>query len=129
MTAKKKKYSPDSPEAKNLSRALEKLPSNWVACRDMRHAWSVELDFYVTGSGMIQRELVCMRCETHRVEFYIKTKFGLNKLSQNYLYPDGYQIKGVPRGVKPREMLQQEQYRRAMERVVEDENSKTEKAR
>lgn len=106
--------------AKELAEALKVLPDNWVVCRDVRHAWSVLNDFHVVGTAAdIQRELVCMRCETVRYETYLRQRNGtLEKTGQSYQYPGGYQIPGVPRGVKPSSIVQQEQYRRAMERVA-----------
>lgn len=120
-----KRYSTDQAAARDLAKGLTKLPDNWVMCRDMRHAWSIEHDFFVEPSQVvgrkiesIRRELVCMRCGTMRIERYTKGKYGLDKVGQHYQYPDHYQIPGVPRGVKPQSIIQQEQYRRAMEKAA-----------
>lgn len=109
--------------AQLLANALTRLPDEWVICRDMRHAWNVLNDFHVsetngTRINEIRRELVCLRCQTVRLEVYVHTKFGLDKLSQSYRYPDEYQMKGVPRGVKPASIIHQEMYRRSMERLA-----------
>lgn len=111
-----------------LTRRLQEMPENWVNCRDMRHAWAVENDFHVVEQKQekggrrtmhVGRDLICMRCPTIRHEVYIVTRYdGLEKVSQSYSYPEGYQIPGVPRGVKPQSIIQQEQYRRAMEKVA-----------
>jgi len=119
----KRKYQTDEKAATDLAHALMELPEEWVICRDMRHAWNVLNDFHVTKSDKrysqeIRRELVCMRCATVRNETYHHGRFGLEKVSQNYGYPEHYQIKGVPRGVKPQSIVQEEQYRRAMERIA-----------
>ena len=122
--------------AKDLASALTLLPDRWVVCRDVRHAWSVMNDFYITpmatsrGSKItrIDRDLVCMRCETVRHEIYHHSRSGMEKVSQGYEYPEGYQIPGVPRGMKPSAIVQQEQYRRAMERVANAAPGETEKA-
>lgn len=118
----KKAYS-DQKKAAALANALMDLPDEWVMCRDMRHAWSVLNDFHVTaGKGKviseIKRELTCVRCKTDRVETYHHTSFGLEKVHQHYRYPEHYQMKGVPRGVKPQALVQDEQYRRAMEKIA-----------
>lgn len=123
MARVKKKYETDERAAADLADALQHLPEQWVMCRDMRHAWRVMNDFHVTKSDRriaqeIRRELVCMRCETVRVEAYHQSRFGLEKVAQGYRYPEHYQIKGVPRGVKPQSIVQQEQFRRAMERIA-----------
>lgn len=120
-----KRYETDEEAATRLSEALKDLPDNWVMCRDVKHAWSVEEDFHVSlhkGSVIqeIQRILVCLRCGTKRRERYTPTKiFGLHKVGNAYEYPDNYQIHGVPRGVKPQWLVQGEQYRRTMLRLAE----------
>lgn len=109
-----------------LATALTRLPDNWIQCRDMRHAWKVRQDFHVEESEpgtrqltQIGRTLECTRCKTHRVEHYVsRNGIGLEKVKQYYMYPDGYQIHGVPRGVKPQSIVQEEQYNRAMERMA-----------
>lgn len=126
-----RRYQADAKAAKTLASALTTLPDNWVACRDMRHAWDVENDFHVVPMATegkptlrLQRDLICARCETTRHEYYIKGKFGLMKDGQSYSYPQGYQIIGVPRGVKPQEIVQQEQYRRSTEKVAKASRTK-----
>lgn len=109
-------------KATDLASALVDLPDNFVVCRDMRHSWEIDRDFHVlstTTSGVheISRVLKCARCETRRQERYVaKNGIGLDKVRQSYQYAEGYQIPGVPRGAKPSAIVQQEQYRRAMER-------------
>lgn len=133
---KAKRYETDQDAVSALKKGLKALPEKWVMCRDMRHAWAVLNDFHVPASSgvakgllQIQRELVCMRCETVRYESYERTRDGrLDKVSQGYTYPDGYQIPGVPRGVKPQQIIQAEQYRRSMERVAGAARGQTEKA-
>jgi hypothetical protein len=120
--AKPRRYSDDQAAA-DLANALMDLPDDWVMCRDMRHAWHVMEDFHVSknrGHSIqeLNRTLICMRCTTLRIEVYHSGRFGLDKVRQHYTYPDNYQIKGVPRGVKPQSIVQNEQYRRAMERAA-----------
>lgn len=120
-----RRYVKDDQAAADLANALTHLPDKWVMCRDMRHSWDVVEDFHVTmRSGRsvqeIARVLGCMRCMTHRREIYHQGRFGLDKVSQTYSYPENYQIKGVPRGVKPQSIIQQEQFRRSMERTVDN---------
>lgn len=122
--AKRRKYSEDEQLAQDLANALTELPDNWIMCRDMRHAWKTHEDFHVaqvSGSkvGEVRRILICMRCETLRIEKYHLATWGLEKYSQHYAYPDNYQIHGVPRGVKPSNIIQGEQYRRTMVRLTE----------
>lgn len=123
--------------AKRLAETLKTLPDHWVVCRDMLHAWAVENDFHVTPMATvgrksimhISRELVCMRCGTVRKEkYHLSARGGLEKVGQSYEYPEGYQIPGVPRGVKPSHIVRQEQYRRAMERVAGAERGQRETA-
>lgn len=106
-----------------LASALHDLPDNYLMCRDMRHAWELQHDFFAEGNragvkGEIKRILVCLRCGMERVERYSQTRWGLDKVGQTYHYPEAYQIHGLPRGVKPSSIVQGEQYRRAMEKVA-----------
>ena len=102
--------------------ALHRLPDNWMVCRDMRHAWNVLNDFHVVtngdGSSDVRRELQCMRCETVRRESFENNLYGLSKTSTVYIYPEKYQIHGVPREVPLQGAVRQEQFRRAMEKVA-----------
>lgn len=120
-----RRYEYDKEAAALLAKNLKDLPDKWVVCRDVRHAWAVENDFHVIpqvteGRKLkhIARDLVCMRCTTIRHETYIQSKTGLEKVGQSYSYPEGYQIPGVPRGVKPSHIVQAEQFRRAMQKVA-----------
>ena len=120
----KRRYATDDQAAANLASALTELPDEWVICRDMRHAWEVLVDFHVTESkgrswSELRRVLTCGRCMTHRIEVYHHGRYGLDKVGQHYKYPEHYQIKGVPRGVKPQSIVQEEQFRRAMERLAD----------
>lgn len=133
-------YKSNSAAARALAKGLTILPDTWVMCRDMRHAWSVDEDFHVEPGQVegrkiqrLRRMLVCMRCETRRIETYAKGRYGLDKIGQYYVYPVGdgglsYQIQGVPRGVKPQSIVQQEQYRRAMEKIAGAEKGERETA-
>jgi hypothetical protein len=113
-------------QVKVLEEGLRRLEDNQLACRDMRHAWAVEEDYHAEPQQTagrkvvaIKRVLVCMRgCETRRVEHYVAARYGLDKISQHYTYLNNYTIPGVPRGVKPSVVIQQESYRRAMERIA-----------
>jgi len=124
--AKEEKYKVDVKAVKTLKDGLKRLEDHQLACRDMRHAWAVEQDYYVEPDQVvnkklqvIRRVLVCMRgCETRRVERYQLGRYGLDKIAQWYEYLGAYQIPGVPRGVKPSVIVQQESYRRAMERAA-----------
>jgi hypothetical protein len=122
------KYTTDKKAAADLANALMELPDNWIMCRDMRHAWGIQEDFHVyTRQGKqiqeLRRILSCLRCETLRHEIYHVGRYGLDKVRQGYSYPEHYQIKGVPRGNKPQSIVQQEQYRRAMEKVAKSKRA------
>ena len=121
----KKKYESDKAAAGRLAKALTELPEAWVQCRDLMHAWQVQDDFHVIPPANsrrkqleIARTLVCGRCETVRKEVFVQEKFGLAKVAQSYGYPENYQIPGVPRGMKPKQIVQAEQYRRTMEKIA-----------
>lgn len=119
-----KHYRNNKRDADKLAAALTELPENWLMCRDMRHAWTVSEDFHVEKNKgatvqTIKRVVSCLRCETKRVEFYTPNRLGLEKISQHYTYPENYQFKGVPRGIKPSWIIQAEQYRRTMEKAIQ----------
>lgn len=112
---------------KDYKKALTVLPENWVMCRDVRHAWSVLNDFHVTpveGSKSVHfgRDLLCERCGTQRKEIYLMRRAtGLDKVAQDYVYPEGYQMTGLERPEERTAILQFEQYRRAMARSADAE--------
>lgn len=105
-----------------LRSSVGNLPDQWVACRDMRHAWDILNDFHVNGDGsdlpQVRRELVCIRCSTVRRETYENNVYGLDRVNTNYLYPDNYQLHGIPREISLQAVIRQDQYRRAMERIA-----------
>ena len=111
-------------ELQVLEGLLEELPDEFLACRDMRHAWTVHADFYVAENEIgyrgvvIARELVCLRCSTGRHELYVQRKWGLDKIRNSYVYTSGYQLSGVPRGVKRSQAINDVQYRKAMLKVA-----------
>jgi hypothetical protein len=126
MSARTTPYAVDSKALAILQNRLQNLPDNWVQCRDMKHAWTVDDNFHVTRFGLrnkiaeIKRILVCLRCGTKRHETYVPTGWGgLEKVRSYYQYPEEYQIRGVPRGVKPQQIIQQEQWRRVQTALAE----------
>lgn len=126
----RKKYDELTEAANTLAVALKSKPDEWVMCRDMRHAWEIQHNFYalpIESIGRriahIGRTLQCGRCKTLRKETYIVPRSGarIERIGMSYEYPDSYQIPGVPRGAKPASIIQQEMYRRAMEQVAKAE--------
>ena len=111
-----------------VAERLRQQPTSFVYCRDpgIRHAWMIENDFHdipITQVGrrlaMLGRDEVCARCNTVKRETFVVQKGGvIEKVSTSYDYPDGYQMAGVPRGVKRSTIIYQENYRRAMEAVA-----------
>lgn len=132
MAARKPRI--DRKAAEQLSDSLTRLPDSYLACRDMKHAWEVTNDYHVVDEMKggrkvvdIRRVLACARCvdentglPTQRVERYIFTAWGLEKVGQAYIYPSNYQLHGQPRGVKPSSLIYGEQYRRTLEKVASD---------
>lgn len=86
---------------------LNDLPNQFVQCRSIRHAWD-GLEFryqdveelqdrgvYVPReySQIIKREVQCVRCDTHRVEYFGRSQEVLRDFERFYVayfYPDGY---------------------------------------
>src|SRR5690349_24687995 len=83
---------------------IQHLTENQLMCRDLRHAWSPETGYYdvqmekgVRGR-YLERRLVCLRCDTLRLELVQLHKTWIEKIRTNYVYPEGYALKGVTRG-------------------------------
>lgn len=120
-------------EIDRLTRQVRGLPDEWLACRDMRHAWVVENDYHVISRTpnrpslmVVGRVLVCMRCDTRRHEKYMpSTWYGLEKTSTRYEYPRGYQLHGVVPEVSPQSIVQREQYTRALHKITAKQNQTT----
>ena len=112
-------------DVNTLEGLMEDLPESFLMCRDLRHAWEVSRDFYVyddpksTRVLMIARELTCLRCQSERREVFAQRRWGIEKIRNTYTYVDGYQLRGVPRGVKASAVVQDVQYRKAMKKVAE----------
>jgi hypothetical protein len=81
------------------SNPLRGLPDEFLACRDLRHAWE-ELGYYrERGSGRaggpIIRKLQCLRCGTLRRDT-LSNSFS-EKTTHYYGHPEGYRIAGMGR--------------------------------
>ncbi len=121
-----KKYDSDSEAREMLQSALQKLPDNRLFCRGLRHAWEVDDNFHAYkqhGSSLIhlRRTFKCMRgCGVRVIEIFVVVKHGIERTARytDYSLAEGYLIPGIPRGVKPLTIIQQEQYRRAMEQAA-----------
>ena len=123
-------------QAKFLVRSLSHLDDQFLDCRDpsLGHDWKKIEDFHVvpaTTTGRktthVARKFQCKRCSrpnspTIKTERYIVVRREgaerLERISVGIEYVEGYLLPGVPRGVKPAEIVRAEQYRRAMERAV-----------
>lgn len=106
----------------SLKSQLRSQDPEFLACRDMRHAWFMVNDYFVAeDDNRIIRELECTRCHTFRRDSFRATRDGrLIRFGTSYTYPDGYQMKNVLRGVKPQELVRGEVYRRSMAKHVQE---------
>lgn len=130
MTAKKD-------QEKFLVRSLSHLDDDVLACRDpsTKHRWDLLNDYHVVPASTagrkttrVARTFICSRCSkpdspTTKTEHYILiNRAGVERLERigapRIDYSDGYLIPGVPRGVKPAEIVRAEQYRRALHKAV-----------
>lgn len=126
-----------STQAKFTQRALANLEDKFLQCRDpsTKHKWEILNDFHVvpastTGRKIthVARSYICERCSqpdspTVKTETYIVVnRNGVERLERvgapRIDYTEGYLIPGVPRGVKPAEIVRAEQYRRSIEKAV-----------
>lgn len=92
--------------AADVDRALAGLRAEALACRDLRHAWAVDVPLYVVqveggmrGAVYAERRCGCMRCGTERVELYRVYGDRLERLRTSYAYPEGYRL---PHGALPK---------------------------
>lgn len=124
-------------QARFVAKSLKDLNDKFLQCRDpsTKHKWEILNDFHVvpastTGRKVthVARDFVCERCSqpdspTVKRENYILTnRNGVERLERVgapvITYTEGYLMPGVPRGVKPAEIVRAEQYRRALSRAV-----------
>lgn len=121
------RFTSDRKAAQALRENLRTIPDNRLACRQYRHAWDDHAEFQthvVKGSRTphLRLEMSCMRgCGVILREIYIVTRAsGIERVQRvtDYSGAKGYLFPGVPRGVKPLTILQQERYRRSMERAA-----------
>lgn len=123
-----------------ITKRIKGMTDTFLDCRDpgLRHAWVRENDFHVLevsqestgrkrGLIFLGRTEVCGRCDTRKEERFIVGKSGVEKTGQSYIYPEGYLMPGIPRGVKPSTVIYQEQYRRATKRVAQELASRPQK--
>lgn len=88
-----------------IAGALHQLPEEFLACRDLRHAWKVQDNFHDGNTeGTTMRVLKCVSCETVRTDVYSVLKRPgmvprMEKVSSAYTYPKGYQMR-QPSGVR-----------------------------
>ena len=116
MITKKREPAPPAP----IEDQVHDLGENILMCRDMRHAWMVEVPYFridvdggVRGALYVERAIACMRCDTKRVEMYRVHETRLERLRVHYRYPEGYMVRGVKRSDRVQEMVRHEGYRRA----------------
>lgn len=124
-------------QAKFTQKSVAHLSDKFLQCRDpsTRHKWELLNDYHVVPASTtgrkttrIRRTFICERCSTKdspttKDEFFILVnRNGVERLERignaTINYTDGYQIPGVPRGVKPAEIIRAEQYRRAISKAV-----------
>lgn len=80
---------------------MKKPPYGYPDCRDLRHAWVRENDeVLIETQGQVKlftRSLVCIRCESVRVDTYrVATRGGhaLHKIGSKYRYAPHYTVRG-----------------------------------
>lgn len=116
------RFKNDRQAAANLANALQDIPDNYLDCRQFKHAWRIAEEFVpftVKGSRIthLRTKLECMRgCGVEGIEIYTVTAArGLDRIKRyvSYANAPGYQLVGIPRGVKPLSIIQEERFRRS----------------
>lgn len=108
-----------------LARRLRTLPNDFVACRDIQHAWDAADGFFLEevrgGRQRIVRRLSCTRCGTMRLDHHRIVDGGLQKTRSVYTYPEGFLLPKLPPGTKPLSVVRAESLRRALGIIIETE--------
>lgn len=107
------RYIEDRNAARRVKRGLTQVPNEYLLCRDLLHAWDVTEDFKITDNNSIRRTLCCSRCSTIRYDKFSVSPDGLVKDRSQYIYPQDYQLKNVPRGIKPGVFVRGELFKRS----------------
>lgn len=97
------------------------LTDNVLMCRDLRHAWGVDIPFHDVkvqggprGAQYTERTLGCLRCDSQRLEIYrIHTEW-LERLRVSYKYPENYHIRGAKRSDNVQGRVREELRRRGL---------------
>jgi hypothetical protein len=100
---------------------VQALDDNMLVCRDLRHAWATESSYYavaveggVRGARYLERQLVCMRCDTKRIELVRVHATWIERLDVRYVYAKGYQIRGASKDDHVQGMVRLEQLQRVL---------------
>lgn len=103
---------------------VEELPASYLLCRDIRHSWVIGDDFHLYPDArepkvtFIARSLRCTRCNTERVTVYRQGRWRIERERTFYRYAEGYQIHNLPNGVRPSEVVEMVQFKRAAGRIA-----------
>jgi hypothetical protein len=102
---------------------LEELPASFLLCRDIRHSWTVGEDFHLypdvrePKTTFVARSLVCSRCHTERVTVYRQGRYRIERERTFYRYAEGYQLHNLPTGMRPNDLVEDVQFKRAASRI------------
>lgn len=102
---------------------VEELPASYILCRDIRHSWDIGEDFHLYPDAreprvtFIARSLRCTRCHTERVTVYRQGRYRIERERTFYRYAEGYQLHNLPTGVRPSEVIEMVQFKRAAGRI------------
>ena len=106
------------PRRRDDTVTVRDLPDDFLACRDLRHAWEPVAYFQErngqTRTAPVIRLLRCLRCGTKRRDT-LKNQFS-EKTTHYYGHPEGYKLSGT--GRTPSDVIRKEVVRRAEVLVV-----------
>lgn len=121
---------PTSKNIDEVENAIEELPASYILCRDIRHSWEIGEDFHLHPDArepkvtFVARSLKCIRCGTERVTVYRQGRYRIERERTYYRYAEGYELHNLPTGVRPNQLIEDVQYRRAMKRLgIKNENA------
>lgn len=122
MNATRRRGLPSSPVP--IVDQVAALPDYVLMCRDLRHAWAIDIPFHdapvtggVRGAKYTERVLGCMRCNSQRIELYRIFRDGLERLRVGYKYPEEYHLHGLKRGENVQARIRRELLRRGLDQM------------
>jgi hypothetical protein len=105
--------------SKYLKTVLKETPKEFLACRDIRHLWTIVDEFHIVEETVegkyLERGMECTRCKTRKIERHLlrTDRWGIYRMvrvSSGYSYPEHYLIPEMTRTDHGTEILRAERF-------------------